>query len=774
MIYLLDKNPLEELYKLSQLKGLPGGTDVLAPFRAKGSAIVVLRDTLKEVRGDWKRKAIEAWLKNNGVEIIKEQIGNDTFLAAAKRKYLVSQKGARRQSKQRSDTAMFVFLDRKRGDGRYYALVGRDADWADYRTKVKSEFVNSRHHSYVGLAPIYVEEVLNGRMSTAQLVGLFDHMSVHDLPDEYGLGLSEIKDRLQAEMNKKTARKKPQRVEQLKLKLLEDYVERAHKAARKENGKLIFTAKEMRNAAIVGGVSGGVLLEGMRQLSGPANALEIGLVYKEVKGHLDAGREDEAFKTIARFAAETAGGSAAGAAAAATAAIAAGTVGVTVGPWVLLATALVGGVAGSLAVGEPAEELAADFARYIASRHGEEAFTFDLLKREARRFTAARGVDPDRFDEVFNPQKTGRLRAPAQTGDKTDRLRRGRPSIVTLRSFTVDPSDPSYFVDDDSHYFDVRDGLGGEWQFAVDHTAIESAPVVREDGHAIKRIEIDDGTFFYSLKSRRIYAYIPRVYPAPRKVEAANGRRAVPAPAPAPPDFLAPASPHYDPEMKIDFFGTPMRAGDSVDGDPDVGDVSYFPDDNDASLTSGSRQPRFRKVPIMDLLLKDGVLRNERGEVIRASTGRPADQVYDRFVNMQLLDRAGKPVEGGTGRSRAGLRFILNNGADAALGDVFRRAVQFPDAQGNMRGGRSFAKNEGQPFYWIFRSDLPSPEDYVLQRSGFEPGYLRRRYEAVNRFVRPAQAIRPALPAIVPIPRPRPHRPLSGTGPVPPVRGAKG
>ncbi|MDA4844040.1 hypothetical protein [Hoeflea poritis] len=774
MIYLLDKNPLEELYKLSQLKGLPGGIDVLAPFRAKGSAIVVLQDTLNEVRGTWKQEAIETWLKTNGVEIIEEQIENDAARAAAKRKYLVSQKGARRQSKQGSDTAMFVYLDRKRGDGRQYALVGRDADWADYRTKVKPEFVNSRHHSYVGLAPIYVEEVLNGRMSTAQLAGLFDHMSVHDLPDEYGLGLSEIKDRLQAEMNKKTARKKPQRVEQLKLKLLEDYVERAHKAARKENGKYVFTAKEMRNAAIVGGVSGGVLLEGMRQLSGPANALEIGLVYKEVKGHLDAGREDEAFKTIARFAAETAGGSAAGAAAAATAAIAAGTAGVTVGPWVLLATALVGGVAGSLAVGEPAEELAADFARYMASRHDEEAFTFDLLKREARRFTAARGVEPGRFDEVFNPQKTGRLRATAQSGDKTDRLRRGRPSIITLRSFAVDPADPSYFVDDDSHYFDVRDGLGGEWQIAVDHTAIESAPVVREDGHAIKRIEIDDGTFFYSLKSRRIYAYVPRVYPAPRKGEAANGRRAVPAPAPAPPDFLAPASPHYDPEMKIDFFGTPMRAGDVVDGDPDVGDVSYFPDDNDASLTSGSRQPRFRKVPIMDLLLRDGVLRNEKGEVIRASTGRPADQVYDRFVNMQLLDRAGKPVEGGAGRSRAGLRFILNNGADAALGDVFRRAVQFPDAKGNMRGGRPFAKNEGQPFYWIFRSNLPSPEDYVLQRSGFEPGYLRRGQEAANRFVRPVQAARPALPAIAPIPRPRPHRPLPQTGPVPSARRIKG
>ena len=614
MNFLLDKNPLEELYKLAHLPDLPDGFDPLGPFKGKHARIIVLQETIDEVRTKRKRKALELWLKANGATIHKQFADDDAF-EAVRETFARHPRQAIRQG-QKSDIGAFAFLHDRRHDRQHYAMVGRDADWADYRTMVKQEFVNPNHTSYAGISQVYVQEVLNGRMTTAQFAGVFDHLSAHDLPDAYGLRLSEIKDRLKAEANSKMGRKKPERVEKLKLELLEGYIEKARKASRIQDGKRVFTAKEGKNLGIVGGLSGGVLLEGLRRLSGPANAAEVGLVYKEVRDHLKGGNEDEAFKTIVRFAAETVGGSAAGAAAVGAATVLAGAAGVTLAPWALLATGVVAGVAGSLAVGEPAGDLAANFARHMAERHGEEDFTFDLLIEEARRFATGRGVDPDRFDEMLNPQKTGRLRALAENFEKGDRLPRRDPSEITLRGFTVDPSDPSYLVDDEAHYFNIRDGRGGEWQIAVDHKAIDNAPIVREDGHAFKRIELDDGTFFYSPKSRSIYAYVPRVYPALQR-----GERAIdPSPAPSPPGFLAPASPHYDPGMKIDFFGRPMRAGDLVDGDPDVGDVSYYPEDNDGNLISGPRQPRFRKVPIMDLLLKDGVLRNENGEVIRAST----------------------------------------------------------------------------------------------------------------------------------------------------------
>ena len=133
---------------------------------------------------------------------------------------------------------------------------------------------------------------------------------------------------------------------------------------------------------------------------------------------------------------------------------------------------------------------------------------------------------------------------------------------------------------------------------------------------------------------------------------------------------------------------------------------------------------------------------------------------------MQLLSDDGSPVEGRTGRSRVGARFIHSSGTDVALGDLFKRLQLFPDVDGDLRSPALGKRRQRQPLYWILHRDLPSPEDYVLQRSGFEPGHVRRQIEAANRFVKTdGAAFR--QPAVAPIPRPARPTPPTGSVPVP-------
>ncbi|MCY6381008.1 hypothetical protein [Hoeflea prorocentri] len=768
---VIDMKPLLNLYHLSTKHGVNGAQ----ALTGRNYQIVILDEVLKELVES--KRQVRMWLEKRPGVIFDRAKVNHTNLEETKRRFLPPPDGGIYKKGQLADTAIVKYISKNKS--RTFTIISHDSDLIEWPERIRQalrqpgtgetrkgkrprvDFLAqtdldraelkrlSKTHAHAGLPGFFLNEAVNGRLTGDQYQQLMKHTEIRNLSPDYQRVFT------------------PHDIEALRRHYgaggKEVFIGARH-FARLDKTDPAFRSggKTARDLGIVGLGSVG-LEETVRRLGGAANVAEIGLVANEVQDHLKAGNEDEAFKTIVRFAAETVGGSAAGAAAAGAATVLAGAVGITLAPWALLATGVVAAMAGSLAVGEPAENLAADFARHMAGRHGKDDFTLDLLIEEARRFATGRGVDPDRFDEMLTPQKAGRLRALTENVEKGDRLPHRSPSEITLRGFTVDPSDPSYLVDDEAHYFNIRDGRGGEWQLTVDHKAIDNAPIMREDGHAFKRIEMDDGTFFYSPKSRSIYAYVPRLYPALQR-----GERAIDPPsAPSPTGFLEPASPHYDPEMKIDFFGRPMRAGDLVDGDPDVGDVSYYPGDSDGNLTSGPRRPRFRKVPIMDLLLKDGVLRNEHGEVIRASTGRPAGGVYDRFVNMQLMSDDGSPVEGRTGRSRVGARFIHSSGTDVGLGELFRHLQLLPDVDGDLRSPALGKRRQRQPLYWILHRELPSPEDYVLQRSGFEPGHVRRQLKAANRFVKTDGHLFGQRPPFAPVPTPRPDRPTPQTGPFP-------
>ena len=764
MNHLLDIGPLLNLYLMSQTDGIKDDAkyNTLSPFYRDGGRVIVLREVLDEIDDKRFDEPIEKWLRANGAEILERQIPkNSVALRQLKKRYFPDmQESLAASGKDRADFAAYRFLETVADDGQEYRLVAHDRGWLNYAKTMPEEFRNAKVRTYPGLFTIYLNERLNGDMSDAQFKAYFDHLQLGALSDEYVGELKALKTDIKADRNAGVPESEIRgRVDAV----LDLFVQNASNRTEKVGARREVDASRLARFAIVLGTlkAAGIL----------GDAVSVAQAAEESAWHAERGDAVKAEKAWAKLAGDLSGGTAG--AAAGGGAVAASLRALSLrnpltATIAILAGALIGGYAG----GEKGKDFAGALHDYIVANNDGQALTAGLIARFARDYNNRHGIlTPEELEFVRRFALSQEYQFFKREGPERFREIFGQDFLQLYGQYMLDEAGrpvTGYIATDEGDVFLTPDGKGGLREVVVPRETIDNATqIYRDEGGTYKAVPTDAGTALYEKETGAFSRLVAPGEFGRRSLKDISLKRFRS-------DFLAPASPHYDPEMKIDFFGTPMRAGDAVDGDPDVGDVSYFPDDNDASLTSGSRQLRFRKVPIMDLLLRDGVLRNEKGEVIRASTGRPADQVYDRFVNMQLLDRAGKPVEGGTGRSRAGLRFILSSGADAALGDVFRRAVQFPDAQGNMRGGRSFAKNEGQPFYWIFRSDLPSPEDYVLQRSGFEPGYLRRSQEAANRFVRPAQAARPALPAIAPIPRPRPHRPLPQTGPVPSARRIKG
>lgn len=147
----------------------------------------------------------------------------------------------------------------------------------------------------------------------------------------------------------------------------------------------------------------------------------------------------------------------------------------------------------------------------------------------------------------------------------------------------------------------------------------------------------------------------------------------------------------------LDFFGTGMTPGHvTLCGDGEFAD---------------------QHVPIMDILRTDGAIVKLDGSLVRAATSCEVGSEGDQFVTAIVGDRRedGRFEVRSSGRIRLGTRVFDRNGTDASVLELIELngGKVTPDGM-IMRAG----SDQPMPFVWTFGEALPSPEDYVLQRSG--------------------------------------------------------
>lgn len=121
-------------------------------------------------------------------------------------------------------------------------------------------------------------------------------------------------------------------------------------------------------------------------------------------------------------------------------------------------------------------------------------------------------------------------------------------------------------------------------------------------------------------------------------------------------------------------------------------------------------------VPILDILRTDGALVKADGSMIRAATGRVVGSKEDALVWVVTGERHsdGSVAVKDKQQIRAGSRFILDDGRDVSVLDLIKAAGGSLCDDGYIQVARSDQK---LPFHWFFTNELPTPEDYVLQRS---------------------------------------------------------
>lgn len=172
----------------------------------------------------------------------------------------------------------------------------------------------------------------------------------------------------------------------------------------------------------------------------------------------------------------------------------------------------------------------------------------------------------------------------------------------------------------------------------------------------------------------------------------------------------------FDPDTEINFWGHTMKLGDRIIGDPDVGGVSYYPDDHSAGEQKLPRPPRPRPVTLAEVLFRDGVFLNGDDVLIRSSHGSPIETIHDRFIRLSQASRTGQTVDEETAyTARLGQRFITRDGQDSAIGYVAYLADSGFDREGmlvHLSGSR-------RAFRWTITDQPPTPWSYLMQISGY-------------------------------------------------------
>jgi hypothetical protein len=128
----------------------------------------------------------------------------------------------------------------------------------------------------------------------------------------------------------------------------------------------------------------------------------------------------------------------------------------------------------------------------------------------------------------------------------------------------------------------------------------------------------------------------------------------------------------------------------------------------------GEGRFRDRHVPIVDILLSDGALVKEDGELIRMAINKPVGSLEDQLVQI-LHAETSEDLQSGNlkrGKMRVGTLLFDREGVAVSVLDCLR-------AQGmNYRPDVGLVSAEGQepePLNWF--GSLPRPEDYILKRS---------------------------------------------------------
>ncbi|MBW8640484.1 hypothetical protein K1W69_25050 [Hoeflea sp. WL0058] len=172
----------------------------------------------------------------------------------------------------------------------------------------------------------------------------------------------------------------------------------------------------------------------------------------------------------------------------------------------------------------------------------------------------------------------------------------------------------------------------------------------------------------------------------------------------------------FDPDTEINFWGHTLKLGDRIIGDPDVGGVSYFPDDYSARESTSPSRPRPRPVTLAEILFRDGVFLNGDDDLIRSSHGHPIETIHDRFVSLSLASRTGATADLDTVHTaRLGQRFITRDGQDSTIGYVAYLADSGFDREGmlvHLSGSR-------RAFRWTITDQPPTPWSYLMQISGY-------------------------------------------------------
>ncbi|SCZ71430.1 hypothetical protein SAMN04488118_1128 [Epibacterium ulvae] len=159
---------------------------------------------------------------------------------------------------------------------------------------------------------------------------------------------------------------------------------------------------------------------------------------------------------------------------------------------------------------------------------------------------------------------------------------------------------------------------------------------------------------------------------------------------------------------------------------------------------------------LIDVLRDDGVIQQQDGTLIRATTNVPVGDLRDGFVRAVTgtLKSDGSVDVKDEGRIRVGTRFIVGEGKERksfAVADLIQ-------AGGGVVGDDELIRvddGEPMPFHWEFGDLLPKPEDFVLAGSGttLEDIYKAAEWESQG----------PRLPAPM----------VLDGGPVQPLKGAE-
>lgn len=134
---------------------------------------------------------------------------------------------------------------------------------------------------------------------------------------------------------------------------------------------------------------------------------------------------------------------------------------------------------------------------------------------------------------------------------------------------------------------------------------------------------------------------------------------------------------------------------------------------------------KYQHVALLDILRTDGAVAREDGQIVRASTGCIVGSLGDQLVEActYRAHTNGRQQIAERSKLRFGTRFITEEGLDVRLMDIVEAVGDELTENGLITDGTSKAR----PFLWNFSTELPRPEDYILQRSRLT---LREIYEA--------------------------------------------